>query len=156
MTKQTIRLAAVLGLTAGVGFAGSAAGAKQHTRSFTQTDLGATISTKGAVIQSVYKVKDSLFGSGASVQISTVTDSVFPLRGKDTVTTYFASGVLRTKDTYKLAALDAQGISAITGSGTCIGGTGIHKLEKCSYRITGTYDSKTTIAKVKITGTETG
>jgi hypothetical protein len=51
---------------------------------------------------------------------------------------YFANGVSKSKETFKLGAANAQGISAITGSGKRIsGGTSVHKNEKCSYTFTG-------------------
>lgn len=51
---------------------------------------------------------------------------------------YFANGVSKSNETFKLGAANAQGISAITGSGKRIsGGTSVHKNEKCSYTFTG-------------------
>jgi hypothetical protein len=155
MRRRVAGAASLIGLVVAVGFAGSGAAATKHTRAFTQTDLGAQISVQGTSFQQAYKVTDSLDGSGASVQVGKVSGTAFPLSGSDTSTAYFANGVVKTKDTFKLAAPDAKGISAITGSGKCVGGTGIHKAEKCSYTFTGTYDTKTTVAKVKATGTVT-
>jgi hypothetical protein len=36
-----------------------------------------------------------------------------------------------------------------------VGGTGVHKKEKCTYTFKGTYNTKTTVANVKVTGTDT-
>jgi hypothetical protein len=125
-------------------------------RPLTETLLGAQIIANGTSGESVYKVNSSLDGTGAAIQDVTVAGTTFPLTGTDTITTYFADGVAKTKDTFKLGALDANGISAITGSGKCVGGgTGVHKREQCSYTFTGTYNTKTTVAKVRATGTDT-
>jgi hypothetical protein len=124
-------------------------------RTFTQTDLGAQISARGKSFVAVYRVVSSLDGTGASIQRGSVTGTTFPLSGTDTTTTYFANGVGKSKDQYKLSAVNAQGISTITGSGKCVSGTGVHKTEKCKYTFAGTYNPKTTVAHVKVTGTDT-
>lgn len=142
-------------VVAGLSATAVAAPKKATKHRLTETLLGAQISTKGASSESVYKVHSSLDGTGAGIQDVTVTGTSFPLSGKDTFTTYFADGVAKTKDTFKLGALDVNGISAITGSGKCAGGTGIHKKEKCKYTFTGTYNTKTTVALVKVTGSDT-
>ena len=124
-------------------------------RAFTETLTGAQISAKGTSFESVYKVTSSLDGTGAGIQDGSVAGTAFPLSGKDAFTNYFADGVAKTKDTFKLGALDASGISKITGRGKCVGGTGVHKTEKCTYTFTGTYNSKTTVSTVKVTGSDT-
>ena len=58
-------VAAVIGLVGAVGLSSAAAATK--TRAFTETDLGAQISLQGNSFESVYKVTNSLAGSGASV-----------------------------------------------------------------------------------------
>jgi hypothetical protein len=155
MRRRVAGMATLVGLVVAVSFASAGAAATKHARAFTQTDLGAQISMNGTSFQTAYKVTDSLDGSGASVQTGKVSGTAFPLSGSDSDIAYFANGVGRTKDTFKLGTPDANGISAITGHGKCVGGTGIHKTEKCSYSFTGTYNTKTTIAKVKVTGTVT-
>lgn len=76
-----------------------------------------------------YEAKDSVNGAGAAIQRTTVSGTGFPLTGTDTITTYFGNGIQRSTDTFTLAAPDANGISAIAGSGKCISGTGAHKGE---------------------------
>jgi hypothetical protein len=84
-----------------------------------------------------------------------VAGTTFPLNGSDNVRTYFADGVRITTDKFTLAPPHTDGIGAITGSGKCAGGTGVHQKERCTYTFTGTYDLQTNIVKVKITGTDT-
>jgi len=117
--------------------------------------LGAQISGKGKSFVDVYKAVGKLDGTCATIQYGSVTGTAFPLSGTDTATTYCANGVSKTKDKFKLSALNAQGISMITGSGKCVGGTGVHKNETCTYTFNGTYNTKTTVANLKITGTDT-
>jgi hypothetical protein len=155
MGKRVVGLAAVLGLVIAVGVAGSGVAAGQHKRAFTDIALGGNISTNGLNFQAAYKDTNSLNGSGAAVQTGKISGTAFPLSGTDTTNSYSASGLSQTKDKFKLAPPNAKGISAITGSGKCVGGTGIHKHETCSYTLTGTYDTKTTITNVKETGTDT-
>ena len=133
--------ALALGVVTGIPGA-SAAGTK---KAFTQTLVGAQISGSGLTAVDAYQVKDSVNGAGAAIQKSTIAGNAFPLTGTDTLVTYFANGTEKSKDTFTLAAPDANGISAITGSGKCVSGTGAHKNVKCSYTFTGTFDSKTTI-----------
>jgi hypothetical protein len=152
---KRVALAAVLGLVIAVGVAGSGAAAGQRKRAFTDVTLGATISMNGLTGQSAFKDTNSLNGSGAGVQINHISGTSFPLTGSDTSDSYSASGLTKTADKFKLAAPDANGISVVTGSGRCVGGTGIHKHETCSYTFRGTYNTKTTVTKVKATGTDT-
>jgi hypothetical protein len=84
--------------------------------------LGAHIIHRGTSFQAVYKVTSSLDGSGASVQVSNVKATDFPLSGSDTTTTYFANGVLKTKNTFTLGTPNAKGISSLTGTGKYVGG----------------------------------
>ncbi len=155
MRRRVVGVAAVIGLVVAVGFAGLAVATTQHTHAFTETDLGAAISMHGTSVEQAAKTITSLNGTGAGVTVSKVSSTAFPLTGSDTGTAYYANGVSKTKDTFKLATPNAKGISTITGSGKCVGGTRIHKHEKCSYTFTGTYDTKTTITKVESTGTST-
>lgn len=149
-------VAGAMGLVVALGVTGSAVAAKKpKKRAFTQTDLGAQIFGSGTSFQSAYKVKDSLEGNGASVQVGTVSSATtFPLSGTSKTTTYFANGVARSQDTFTLSAPTAN-ISTITGTGKCLGGTGVHKKEKCSYSFTGTYNTMTTVTTVTAKGTDT-
>jgi hypothetical protein len=142
----------VIVLAVAVGLPGASAATKKP---FTQDLVGAQIG--GTAIKSVfaYSVKDSASGEGAGVQHTNVSGTGFPLTGTDTSVFYFTHGLQRTKDSFSLAAPDANGISAVTGKGTCTTGTGAFKTQKCSYTFTGTYDTKTTVAKIKVKGTYT-
>lgn len=131
-----------------------AASKKPTKHKLTESLIGAQIHANGAKSESAYKVHSSLDGTGAGIQEVTVSGTTFPLAGKDTFTAYFADGVAKTKDTFKLGAIDANGVSSITGSGKCVGGTGVHKKETCKYTFTGTYNTKTTVATVDVTGTD--
>jgi len=86
---------------------------------------------------------------------NSTTGTSFPISGTNTATTYFANGVSKQTEKYVLSAPSASGVIAYTGSGKCVGGTGVHKKEKCTYTFTGTYNTKTTLDKAKITGTDT-
>jgi hypothetical protein len=147
----------VIGLVIAAGVSAYAVAAPKGPvkRAFTQTDVGAQISAKGKSFVSVYKVVSNLDGTCAAIQYGSVTGTAFPLSGTDTTTTYCANGVSKSKDKYKLSALNANGISTITGSGKCVSGTGVHKSERCTYTVKGTYNTKTTVADVKVTGTDT-
>ena len=112
-------------------------------RAFIATLTGAQISSHGTSFEAVYKVVSSLDATGAAIQDATVAGITLPVNGKDTWTSYLANGVSKRKDTFTLSALNSSGISTITGSGKCTGGTGVHKNEKCTYTFTGTFNSKT-------------
>ena len=124
------------------------------TRTFTQTQLGAQISRTGRSVEYVYKTKDSVYGSGATVDDISITGTAFPRSGTATSRTYFADGVSISKSTFKIFAPNASGVAPAKGSGKCIGGTGVHKREKCKWTFTGTINGTTT-AEFKITGTYT-
>jgi hypothetical protein len=157
MRRASVGAIGVIGLFIVTGLSAYAVAApKGPTKHrLTETLIGAQVSVKGSSSESVYKVNSSLDHAGAAIQDVTVTGTTFPLSGKDTFTTYYPNGVARSRDTFTLATLDANGISLITGSGKCLGGTGVHKKEKCTYTFKGTYNSKTTVASVKVTGTDT-
>ena len=144
-----VAAACMLLVAAGVSFSANAA----RRIPFHQTDTGAQISGSATAGTFAYKVSDSVDGTGAAVQVFTVDVSKTPLTGSDKTTSYFANGVSRSVDTFTIGAPDANGISAINGSGHCTGGTGAHRNEKCSYTFSGTYDSKTSRAVVKSKGT---
>jgi hypothetical protein len=124
-------------------------------RAFTATIRGAQISSHGTSFEAVYKVVSSLDGTGAAIQDGTLAGTTLPVKGKDTWTAYLANGVSRRKETFTLRALNSNGISTITGSGKCTGGTGVHKNEKCTYTFTGTFNSTTGVSIVKAKGTDT-
>jgi hypothetical protein len=75
---------------------------------------------------------------------------------RDTATTYYGDCAAVTKDTFTIRTLNSSGVGAITGSGKCAGGTGIHKHQVCTYKLSGTYNSKTMVSHTITTGTVTG
>jgi hypothetical protein len=151
--------AAVLVMTAGAAAGvdrgtGVALAAQKHasrTITYTETDTGAQISQNGSMSVQVTASTNSLDGDGASVTTITLNGNT----GTDTSILYQANGVGRYKETFTLGAPDASGMIPFTGSGTCTGGTGVHKHEKCSYTYTGTQNLQTTVFHLKITGTTT-
>ncbi|HEY3727385.1 MAG TPA: hypothetical protein VGL51_09445 [Solirubrobacteraceae bacterium] len=156
MRRTSIWVIAVIVSVVAAGFAAYAGAAtKTKKRSYTVTLTGATIGSHGNTGEAAYKVRSSLDGAGAALQEVKVSGSAFPLSGTDTVTTYYANGVAKAKDKFTLSALDANGISKINGSGKCVGGTRVHKNEKCKFTFSGTYNSKTTVVRAKIKGTDT-
>ena len=139
-------LIAIVGIAAlSVPVIASAAG-KRHVH-FTTTVVGAAISGT----QSAYKAHDSVFGNGAGVQ----TIKLSGAGGTDSEITYYGNASAKSKGTFKIGAPDANGIAPLTGSGHDIGGTGKAKGLKSTYTYTGTYNTKSSIFKVKLTGTYT-
>ena len=112
---------------------------------FTTKVSGAGISAN----QSTYKVHDSQFGDGAGVQTVTVKGS----GGTDSEITYYGNATARSKGTFKLGTPDVNGIASFTGSGHDVSGTGKAKGVKSTYTYSGTYDTKTSIFHVTLTGT---
>jgi hypothetical protein len=157
MRRGLIAALGLIGLAVGPGLLASAMAASKtpRKRAFSEINVGAMISMSGLRFESVYRVKRSPDGGGAAIQDGTVAGTTFPLNGRDAVTTYFADGVRRTEDSFTLSPPHTDGTGTITGSGKCVGGTGIHKAEKCTYTITGTYNTNTTVVKIEITGTDT-
>jgi hypothetical protein len=147
----------MLGLVIVAGFSASAFAAPKGPtkRAFTETLVGKTISSNGTSSEEVAKGVSSLDGTCAGIEDLSTTGTTFPISGTGTGTTYCANGVSKTKDKFVLNAPNASGIITYTGSGKCVGGTGVHKKEKCTYTFTGTYDPKTTLDKGKATGTDT-
>ena len=131
-----------------VAVATAGAAGKKHIH-FTTTASGALISGT----QAVYKVHDTLFGNGASVQ--TTKSNAAGTGGTDSETTYYAHGSARSKGIYKLSAPDANGIIKITGTGHDVGGTGAAAGLKSSYTFSGTLNTKTLLLKIVLKGTYT-
>jgi len=120
-----------------------------------ETLTGAGISMQGASFESVYKVVSPRDGTGAAIQDGTFTSTSYPRTGTDKFTNYFADGVLKTINTFKVSAPNTSGIGTLTGSGRCVGGTRVHKHEQCAYTFAGTYNYKTTLTKLTSIGTDT-
>jgi hypothetical protein len=114
---------------------------------FTDTATGAAISAK----VTVYKIHDSVAGNGAAVQKITQLSAT---GGTDVTKVYYGNATATSRDTFTLSAPDANGIITITGHGHDVSGTGKLSHITSTYTFTGTYDPKTTITHVKLTGTE--
>src|SRR4051794_33285662 len=114
MRKFILGATGLLVMAVAVGIPGASAATKKHPLS--QDFLGAQISASGLKGVTAYQVKDATYGVGAGLQHNVVTGTTFPLSGSDTSIVFFAKGTEKTKDTFKLAAPDANGISAVTGS----------------------------------------
>lgn len=161
--RRAIRVAgvaaAVLVVTAGVAAAanrgtGTALPARQHTArtvKYTETGTCAIISQNGPMVVEACAGHNSLDGDLASVTTSTINGS----GGTDTAIDYRINGVSRANETFTIGARDANGLNPVTGTGTCTGGTGVHKHEKCSYTFTETVNPQTKVDQVTITGTTT-
>jgi hypothetical protein len=150
-------VAAVVTVAAGLGVSGAAAaaGKPRHKRSFTAVAVGAQISAIGNRFETVYRVIRSPDGGGAGRQDGVLLGSTYPVTGNDMMTLFYADGVQRTSDTFTRAAPRTDGIGEISGKGTCTTGSGLHKGEKCTYTITGTYDLNTGVTKLRFAGTFT-
>ncbi|MDQ6731651.1 MAG: hypothetical protein M3022_15540 [Actinomycetota bacterium] len=124
-----------------------ASAAARHRVRFTTTIVGAGVTAT----QSAYGAHDSVFGSGAGIQ----TVKLSSTGGSDSEVTYYGNASAKSKGTFKLGTPDANGIAAVTGSGRDISGTGKAKGLSSTYTYTGTYNTKTTVYRVKLTGTYT-
>jgi hypothetical protein len=143
MRRALLAITAIAGLS--VPVIASAAG-KRHVH-FTSKVVGAGISAS----QSAYKIHDSHFGNGAGVQTVKVTGA----GGTDTEISYYGNATARSKGTFTLGTPDANGIAPLTGSGRDVGGTGRAAGLKSTYTYTGTYNTKTGMFTVTLTGTYT-
>jgi hypothetical protein len=139
-------------LTAVIAIAGlaipviaSAAGTR-HIH-FTSKVVGAQISATEAA----FKIHDSHFGNGAGVQTVKLSAS----GGTDSEVTYYGNAMARSKGTFTLGKPNAKGIASLAGSGHDVGGTGKAKGLKSTYTYSGTFDLKTGLFKVTLTGTYT-
>ena len=157
MRRALVAAVAMIGLVIVTGLPPYAVAAPKGPakRAFTATVVGALISSKGTSFEDVYKITSSLDGIGAGILDGSTTGTSFPESGKATGTNYFADGVMKVKETFKTGAPNASGIAAITGSGKCVGGTGVHKKEKCTCTFTGTDNLNTFIFNFTATGTDT-
>jgi hypothetical protein len=153
------RVAAVglIGLVIVAGFSAYASAKPKGPteRAFTENIMGAQISMTGLSVVGAFKVTNPLDGTGAGIQDSSISGTTFPVTGKSTTTDYFADGVQNLKETFTVGTPNANGISTLTGNGKCVGGTGVHKKQKCTYTFAGTDDFTTNVLAVKVTGTYT-
>ena len=158
--RRAIRVAgvaaAVLVMTAGAaaaanrGTATALAPQKPRTVPYTETATCATISQNGPKRVIVCAGTHSIDGDTAAVATITLNGT----SGTDTSIEYDANGARKVKETFT-GAVDANGMITLTGSGTCTGGTGVHKHEKCSYTLTGTTNPQTNLSSSKEVGTTT-
>jgi hypothetical protein len=133
----------------------AAAAAAPTTKSFTEVESGTRLSTNGNKYEDVYKVKSSPDGLGTVIRDSVLTGDTFPASGTDHAITNFADGRLQATESFTLGVPHVDGVGTITGTGTCIKGSLVHRLETCHYRFSGTYDLLTGITQLTLKGTET-
>jgi hypothetical protein len=159
--RVLMRRASFIGVAAiaaaGLGVAGVAPAAAKapHKRGFTVVAVGAQISANGNRFETVYRVIRSPDGGGAGIQDGVLLGSTYPVTGNDTMKLFYADGVQHMSDTFTRGAPHTDGIGDITGKGACTTGSGLHKGEKCTYTISGTYDLQTGVTKLRFTGTLT-
>lgn len=132
------------------GTATTLAPQKPRTVPYTATATSAQISQTGSAHVIVCAGTSSIDGDGAAVATFTINGT----SGTGTAIGYFAGGVRRSKETFTVAA-GANGMVALTGSGTCTGGTGVYKHAKCSYTLTGTTNPQTNVGPSMEVGTIT-
>jgi hypothetical protein len=143
-----------IGLLLMVAVVGTAGAAKPKRHAFTEHVIAASITADGS--QSVAKIQDSVDGPGAGTTRSSSTSTAYPLTGTDTNIAYFANGVGRSIDTFRLEKPNPKGISKFSATGRCTGGTRAHKGAKCSFTESGTVDtSPGGVARIKVVGTYT-
>jgi hypothetical protein len=157
MLRAKVAAVGLIGLVSLAVFSADASAAPKAPtkRAFTENVTGAHIGMTGNSFQNVYKVTSPLDGTGAGIEDGSITATTPSISGTSTLTDYFADGVQKLKETFTLGAPNANDISTLTGNGKCIGGTGVHKKQKCSYNFTGTANAKTTVYTFKVTGTYT-
>jgi hypothetical protein len=149
--------AAAISMAAAPGVSDAAAGSGKQPRSrpFTTIAVGATISTTASRFEKVYRVKRSPDGGGGAIQDGALAGTTFPVSGHDTMELFFRNGLQMTADTFTLGAPAVDGVGAIAGTGHCTHGTGAHKGETCSFKISGTYNLQTTVTMLRFAGTFT-
>jgi hypothetical protein len=127
---------------------------RTRTHKFTERAIAASITADGS--QSVSKIEDSVDGPGAGTTKTSFNSTSYPLTGTDTNIAYFANGVGRSTDKFRIGKPNAKGISKYTAMGKCTGGTRAHKSAKCTFTETGTVDTKPGgVARIKVVGTYT-
>jgi hypothetical protein len=147
---------AVLVMTAGAagaanrGAATALAPQKPRPVPYTGTATCAQINQTGSTHMIVCAGTSSIDGDIAAVATITLNGT----SGTDTSIEYDANGARRVKETFT-GGVDANGMVTLTGTGTCTGGTGVHKHEKCSYTLTGTTNPQTNLSTNKEVGTTT-
>ena len=156
MRKALVGAVGMIGLVTMAGFSAYALAAQKGPtkRAFTETIVGAEIGGSAGHPVEVFKVVNSLDGTCAAITHDSEAGTSFPIHGTYTGTTYCANGVSKTSAKYVLQA-PKNGMIAYTGSGNCIGGTRVHKKEKCKFTFKGTFNLNTNVDSAKVTGTDT-
>lgn len=158
MRKALLTAVGMLGLAVGGSCLPASAATvkgKRVERPFTETVVGAQISTSGGRFENVYRVKRSPDLGGAMIQDGSLGGTTYPVTGTDSTISFFRDGDRTTRDTFTLNAPNTAGIGTITGKGTCTNGTNFHKFETCTYTFKGTYDIFTNVRQITMTGTDT-
>ena len=124
-------------------------------RHFVEVESGTRLSSHGHRYEDVYKIKKSPSGVGSAVRDSVLTGSTFPASGTDQAISYYKDGRLRAAETFTLGTPHVDGVGAISGTGVCTKGSKAHRLETCHYTFSGTYDLRTGITQLTLTGTYT-
>ena len=134
--------------------AGAVTVPKLRTKPFSEVEAGVMLSTGGLRFEDVYRIKRSPDGEGAAVRDGVFGGTTFPVSGTDTVTSNYKDGRQTASETFVLGVPQLDGIGAIAGHGRCTGGTNQHQLEKCSYAFRGTYELKTGVYVITLSGTD--
>ena len=137
-------VAALAVAAAGVSASGAAA---KTTRHLSLTSVGAQVAPN----ESAYEVHGTR--RGALIQI--VHTDPTGTAGTSTSTFYDGHGTIHGRQTFTLSQPDETGIITIAGRGRLVSGTGTYKGIVGSYTLTGTFNTKTTMTRVKVTGSET-
>jgi hypothetical protein len=150
MRRTSLFVGGTVALLAGSGLAAGALAAQPAAKPRPLKILfwGAHIATGDYV----FKAVSSLDGTGAAIAQFRISSSAGSVTGTSQTKIYFRDGVSKQRGSFKQAAPSANGIIKITGTGRCAGGTGIHKRERCSYTLTGTYNAKTNQNNLKVSG----
>jgi hypothetical protein len=147
MNHRIVRIGGAAVLTGAVALAiptlGVGSGVQHKNVHFTDTGAGAFISKT----QSVFQIHDSIVGNGAAVITSTGATT-------DKGVSYYVGATSKFRDQNKFGKPNAQGIIPFTGSGQDYAGTGKLRNISSHYTFSGTYDPKTNIIHLKVTGTE--
>jgi hypothetical protein len=144
MRRAVVALVAIGSLVVAVAMSEAASKKSIH---YTVKITGAGISTT----HSVFQFRDSHFGDGAGTQ--TVRVNASGTGGSDSEISYYGNATLKSKGTFKLGKPNAQGIATLTGSGHDISGTGRARGFTSTYTYTGTFNTKTGVYTVRLTGT---
>ena len=157
MLRTMVAAVGLVGLVSVAGFSGNAMASPkdQMNRAFSENVTGAHIGGTGHSFENAYSVTSTLDGTGAGIEEGSITGTSSSISGTSTLTDYFADGVQKLSETFTVGAPNANSISALTGNGRCVGGTGVYKMQKCSYTFTGTDNEKTAVYTLKLTGAYT-